>query len=75
MSAKVWCMWALVSSPQSSPLTRTRITASAASNSSGVTMHGPSTLEPSQSLALPGPMPTGPSRLCTSRAEKSFQIV
>ena len=68
-------MWALVSSPQSSPLTRTRMRASVASNSSGVTMQGPRTLEPSQSLALPGPMPTAPSRRCTSRAERSFQIV
>ena len=32
-------------------------------------MHGPSALEPSHSLALAGPMPTGSSRRCTSRAE------
>src|SRR3954453_9560050 len=59
MSANEWCMWAVVSSPQTSPFTRTRIRASAASNSSAVTMHGPSAFDPSQSFALPGPMPTG----------------
>ena len=47
----------------------------ARSTSSGVAMQGPSTLLPSQSFALPGPMPTGSSRACTSRAERSFQIV
>ena len=45
------------------------------SSSSAVTMQGPSTFEPSQSLALPGPVPIGSSRAWTSRAETSFQIV
>ena len=75
MSANVWCMLAELSSPHSSPFTRTRMARSAASSSSAVTMHGPSTFEPSQSFALPGPMPTGSSRACTSRADRSFQIV
>jgi hypothetical protein len=75
MSANVWCMLAGVSSPHCSPFTRTRIRARSRSSSSGVTMQGPRTFAPSQSFALPGPMPTGSSRVCTSRAERSFQIV
>ena len=75
MSAKLWCMLDGRSSPQTSPLTRTCIRAFGRSSSSGVAMQGPSTFEPSQSFALPGPIPTGSSRACTSRADMSFQIV
>ena len=75
MSPKRQCIDALVSSPQVSPFTRTRMARSPASSSSAVTRQGPSTLEPSQSLALAGPIPIGSSRLCTSRADTSFQIV
>ena len=75
MSANVWCISAELDSPHVSPFTRTRMARSAASSSSAVTMQGPSTFEPSQSLAFDGPMPTGSSRVCTSRAETSFQIV
>ena len=75
MSANVWCIDALVSSPQVSPFTRTLMARSLASSSSAVTMQGPSTFEPSQSFAFAGPIPIGSSRACTSRAETSFQIV
>ena len=75
MSAKVQCIEALVSSPQVSPFTRTLMRRSPASSSSAVTRQGPSTFEPSQSLAFAGPMPMGSSRVCTSRADMSFQMV
>ena len=74
-SANVWCMCADESSPRVSPLTRTTMRTFVPSSSSAVTMHGPSTLEPSQSFAFPGPMPIGSSRVCVSLADMSFQIV
>ena len=74
-SANVWCMCADESSPHVSPFTRTDIRAFVPSSSSAVTMQGPRTFEPSQSLALAGPMPTGSSRTWVSRADMSFQIV
>ena len=49
----------VLSPPQRSPLIRTLSSTSCGSISSAVTMQGPSTLEPSQSLALQGPIPTG----------------
>ena len=70
-----WCICELRARVRSSPLTRRTSSRSVPSTSSAVTRQGPSTLAPSQSLALPGPMPSGSSRAWVSRAERSFQSV
>src|SRR3982074_2696691 len=68
-------MWAVVSPPQVSPLMRTESRRFRPSTSSAVTMHGPSTLDPSQSLALAGPIPIGSSSDWMSRADTPFQTL
>src|SRR3954465_11425885 len=55
MSANEWCMWAGVSSPQTSPLTRTRIRASAALNSFGRDAAWSEPVRPVPVLRLAGP--------------------
>ena len=70
-----WCICELRARVRSSPLTRRTSSRSVPSTSSAVTRQGPSTLAPSQSLALPGPMPSGSSRAWVSRADRSFHSV